>query len=186
MIFLSLITPVENTFLSTIEVDLIRTEVYKHFNETFLHHSISDPVITYYNRTYRRSIINGAEIVSELMKEFLNVIPVSFDHSSFNDQVKCMIMTNVFISIHGAQMSNILFLKPSSGVIEVFNPNFTMPCYENMANMARLHYVAIRNSIIANNTIDEYAWHPYVNADVYVNVKDIRSMVLKLVEKLQF
>ena len=55
-----------------------------------------------------------------------------------------------------------------------------------MANMARLHYVAIRNSIIANNTIDEYAWHPYVNADVYVNVKDIRSMVLKLVEKLQF
>ena len=186
MIFLSLITPVESTFLSTIEVDLIRMEVYKHYDETLFHHSMSVPVVTYYNRTYRRSIVNGAEIVSELKKEFLNVIPVSFDHSSFNDQVKCMIMTNVFISIHGAQMSNILFLKPNSGVIEVFNPNFTMPCYENIANMSRLHYMAIHNSIIVNTTMDEYAWHPYVNADVYVNVKDIRSMVLKLVEKLQF
>lgn len=94
-----------------------------------------------------------------------------------------MMATDVLISIHGAQLSNILFMRPSSGVIEVFNPQFFLPTYQNIAFDSRLQYVAVKNTTIVES--DPTAWHPYVNAKVSVNITNMVDIVEEMVKRLQ-
>lgn len=97
---------------------------------------------------------------------------VKFDGFSFQQQVSIMSQTDLAVSIHGAQLTNIMFIPPGGGVIEIFNPFFKFPNYGYLAEKAELKYVAFRNTTVKEEPIEvrQKWWDPTVNYKVYVMV----------------
>lgn len=183
VLFLPLITSVKGTFVSSREVDLLRASVYRRFNYS-LSPSHSSPTVAYYNRTFRRDIANGNELFLKLKESFSIVKSIDFDGFTFDDQVRTMANLDVLVSIHGAQLSNIVFMKPRSGLIEVFNPFFFLGCYQNIALKAGLNYRSLRDTTIVGSSVNGTSWNPYVNLRVNVSVDVVVNKVKELIALL--
>jgi hypothetical protein len=81
---------------------------------------------------------------------------VNFEKKSFHQQAKIMRSSDIFINVHGAAMTNIVFLKPCSIVIEIFPWSYHSPeYYSGLAKRAGLIY---------------YEWQEhYHNTDLFID-----------------
>ncbi|CAN5545515.1 hypothetical protein BH11BAC3_BH11BAC3_31680 [soil metagenome] len=66
-----------------------------------------------------------------------------FEEMSFWEQRALMLQTSVFLSIHGSNMVNILFLQPGSKVIELMNQEYVNDAYYLLASTIRLPYFSV-------------------------------------------
>ena len=51
--------------------------------------------------------------------------------------------TSVLVSVHGAGLSNMIFMAPGSTVVELISPDRLWPTYRSMADRLGLKYIAI-------------------------------------------
>ena len=61
-----------------------------------------------------------------------------------------MFPIDVMVSVHGAGLTNILFMLPYSGLVEIFPPLFFEPYYRSICRNSDLIYRSIRYSKIVN------------------------------------
>ncbi len=91
------------------------------------------------SRAYSRKIENEAEVV-ELLKSYDFEI-VYFEGMKFEEQVKLMSEVNYFVTSHGANMTNVIWLPQEAQILELLRlegrPNF---CYWSIASSLRLRY----------------------------------------------
>lgn len=168
------------TFMTSNEVDIIRREAYKRYR---LSDYIGTELVTLYNRKYRRTILNMDTLFQALQNASINTMMIDFQGKGFEYQVRTMWTTTVLFSIHGAQLSNIIFLRPNSTLIEVFNPRLNVICYRDIAKMARIQYESIYDTVMEPSSIPTViaGWQPYINVNVYLNVTDAVRIVQKYV-----
>lgn len=94
----------------------------------------NDPLkVTIVARSSNRHIMNLDRVIAMLLKSGLCDVRwlkyhsfVQLETMSFEEQVSLMHHTDVLISSHGAQLTNVMFLSPGSAVIEIM----TAPWYE--------------------------------------------------------
>lgn len=65
---------------------------------------------------------------------------VYFEDLSFAEQVRTMYETDVLVGIHGANMTNLLFMTAGSHVLEMMSPTYVNPSYLSMAQSVDIHY----------------------------------------------
>ena len=127
----------------------IRSAAYKKYtipqNETILKR------ILYISRCCgpKRWTVNEDEVMNALGTLDVPSVMMKFDNISFVTQVRIMANTTVLISIHGAQLTNALFMRPGSSVMEIFNPLLKAPFYYNLCRKAELNYLAYYGTTIA-------------------------------------
>jgi capsular polysaccharide biosynthesis protein len=56
------------------------------------------------------------------------------------EQARLMRETEVFLAVHGANMTNILFLPSTAKVIEIHNKEYSDPCYLRLASCLGLEF----------------------------------------------
>lgn len=107
----------------------------------------------------KRKVINELDLELMLIKRNFEII--SADELSFESQMQLMSETEVLIGLHGAALTNMIFLPSGSKVIEFRNakdPN--SHCYFNLASALQIPYYYTLNeadqedSVIADFTID--------------------------------
>jgi capsular polysaccharide biosynthesis protein len=90
----------------------------------------------------RRKVINEDQIITILKHYGFEII--CFEDYSFSEQVKLMAETKILISIHGAGLTNMMFMKPNTHVVEIRkemdNSNL---CYYSLANACLINYYYI-------------------------------------------
>lgn len=159
-------------FNSTIEADLIRYQAYKDFGLKYSQTSTLSS-ITFVRRIKRRLILNYDGIARELrLKTQFNIITAKMEGLTYKDQVELMASTDIYLSNHGAQLANIIFLRPNSIVIELFHPHLYKPCYSQIAKYARLKYYGVTSNWIRVNLTtcpSGTQQYPYQNCDIWVN-----------------
>ena len=86
-----------------------------------------------------RHIINEVELLNAL-QEYANrnkgveiSVHHDFEASTFADQVALLASIDVLIGPHGAGLTNVLFMKPQSVLIELLPNAWSDPCYRNLA-----------------------------------------------------
>ena len=93
-------------------------------------------------KSWARSVDNENELLPILEKYGIAVI--AFDDLSFWDQVVLMNNSEMFISIHGAGFSNVLFMKEDTLVLELVNKTYADLEYKfpfwKLANACNLKY----------------------------------------------
>ena len=151
------------------------------------------PKKIYLTRAQRgvRCVENEAEIL-EILKEY-NYQAVSFEGLSIWEQVNMMKNATHFISIHGAGLSNLMFLNEGAKVLELINQQYaeleyTFPFWK-LASASELNYYmllcnAINNSnkqisFGKNKSIDEKQF--LVNSNILVDKKQFR-IILDMME----
>ena len=88
-----------------------------------------------------RNIQNALEV--EMMLQRWGFEKVYFEQLSFLEQVQLMHETVVFLGVHGAGMTNMLFLQQKAKVIELLNEEYGDLCYFRLASCLTLPYFCV-------------------------------------------
>ncbi len=88
----------------------------------------------------RRSITNEQDIVND-MKEY-GFETVILEDLSFSDQIRLMSETSFLIGQHGAGLTNIMFMREQSYILELKTDVDSMNhCYFSLASAMKVHYL---------------------------------------------
>ena len=155
----------------------MRSAAYKHC-------AVSLDRATPWQITYISRCCSGARY--GLRSLWNRTIMVKFSGLTFKEQLEIMSATDLLVTIHGAQLTNVIFMHPGGTVVEIFNPLFNTDFYKQMSAMAELHYVAFRKTrIVRMESISERRkwWNPMVNFKTAVDVRALMSVVRPIVRK---
>ena len=83
--------------------------------------------------------------------------------------------------MHGAGLSNIIFLQPGNTVIELIHPLLSVPFYRFLSLYASLNYILIKDVKPLNDSCVELNhWSPYLYYKLDVNVTTIVAAIRNL------
>ena len=88
-----------------------------------------------------RRLLNEEELYPLLLYYDFEI--VYFEEMSFEQQVKIMQGASIVMGVHGANLTNILFMSTGSLVIELLNEQIPNPCYFQLASNLELRYQAL-------------------------------------------
>ena len=88
-----------------------------------------------------RRIANEAAV--DALLEAAGFEKVYFEQLTFLEQVALMSETSVLLGMHGAGMTNMLFLPPGATVIEMLNADYGDPCYFRLASCLGVPYFCV-------------------------------------------
>ena len=130
----------------------MRLLAYRSFGHTIHFHSPSHLKVLFNNRNgQQRGIINNKQLITYIQNYSNVFLQVTNDTSgSFIDQVRSVFSIDLYISIHGAALTHILFMEPLSALIEINPPYFREPYYRNMAFLSRILYYGIFSTYTNN------------------------------------
>lgn len=113
--------------------------------------------ITFLSRnTQYRNVLNEDELIDRLKEnDEYSVQKVNFNrYFPFLKQLEVIRNSDIFIGIHGAGLTHLLFLPPWATVIELYNcedPN----CYFDLARLAGIKYITWKNKKKLQQFMDE-------------------------------
>jgi len=100
--------------------------------------------VTIINRKVNRCFTNISEIKNTLNFYKLPVVDIDFASLSFDDQVRTSKKTKVMFGMHGAGMTNLIFMEKGTTIID-YNPfKDIWNCYEYLAKLFGLNYIIVR------------------------------------------
>jgi capsular polysaccharide biosynthesis protein len=129
--------------------------------------------ITRSNQQLRR-LVNEPDLVPVLQKFGFEIL--YFEGMSFTQQLTLMVETEIFISLHGSNMVNILFMQPGTRVIEMMNQDYLNDAYYLLASSLGLHYYSMPC------TMDDETNSPVTKDRVALNDADVRVDVAQLAQ----
>ena len=141
-----------DSFVSTAEPMLVRLLAYRQFRLALRTQPPSRLSVFFLNRNGgSRGIRNVEEIIEYMQKANGTELNISSNSpATFEDQVRSVAHIDVYVSMHGAAMTNILFMEPLSALIEMNPPKFKEAFYRNMASKANLLFYGIYSTYTEN------------------------------------
>jgi len=117
----------------------------------------------------KRRIVNEAEVTDYLKREGFEV--VFWEKLSFSEQVQVAAQATILIGLHGAGLTNMMFMSPQSTVLELTRTREDNFCYEYLAHAADLQYHSLECESLSESI------HL---ADCRVDVKLLQSKLAEL------
>ncbi len=85
-----------------------------------------------------RKVSNEKEVISFLEKK--GFVSVKMDGLSVFEQARIFNSAKIIIAPHGAALTNLVFCKKGTKVIELFNPDYVNVCFWTIANNINIKY----------------------------------------------
>jgi len=92
-----------------------------------------------------RQLSNEKEILHELKMKFskhsnINFSSNHFEHLSIEEQLNIIVQTDIFVGMHGAGLTHVLFLKSNRALIELTHSGSPSVHFELMASINNVNY----------------------------------------------
>ncbi|RTQ50617.1 glycosyltransferase family 61 protein [Hymenobacter gummosus] len=97
------------------------------------------------NRQQWRHLTNEDEVLAVLARYGFETI--YFEDMNFVEQVRTMYEASIFIGIHGANMTNLLFMTPGTHALEMLSETYINPSYMCMAAAIGVHYSLVPSKL---------------------------------------
>lgn len=107
------------------------------------------------DKASRRKVFNDLEIIERLNR--LNINTLYTEELNWNNQLETFINVELLISIHGAGLTNMLFMKPGSTIIEFRHPKSTKQnCFFALASaLGHKYYYLIGEASNSNEHLSD-------------------------------
>lgn len=126
------------------------------------------------SRAKYRRLINQEEIESFLRQENFSI--VHLEDEPFERQVYLFHQAEVVVASHGAGLTNLLFCKPGTKVLEMLSDAYLNLCYYNLAETMQLVYECL---IIRTQQAKKWDW----DSDFEVELTDLQKQLNVLYNK---
>jgi capsular polysaccharide biosynthesis protein len=124
-------------------------------------------------RQHRRKVANQSELDEMLVAHDFETI--YFEELTLSQQIAVMQETVVLLSMHGANLVNLIFLSPTSKVVELVAEKLHNPAYWRLSAVFSLPYYVLP---CKTTTPEEVSWHS--NSDIIVNIAELEAVLLSL------
>ncbi len=114
----------------------------------------------------KRRIINETEVIRLL--EALDFHVVEFENLAFDQQAALCRDATILIGLHGAGLTNMMFMQPDSLVLELGRQNERNFCFQELAAAFRLRYHRLECKIEGTDALD---------SDFYVNLPEFEHLL---------
>lgn len=132
------------------------------------------------NKALRRKVANEVNLLPILSK--YNFTVVYLEDLTFKEQVELMGQTNILIGLHGAGLTNMLFMNPRNIVMELrVEEDTSNLCYFSLASALQLHYYYQFGKVV-NDQFDTLTAEVIIDPDIFE--KNLIAM-LKQLDSLQ-
>lgn len=119
----------------------------------------------YIRRTGVRRILNEEQLIDLLTKYHFTI--VDLEHKSIFDQIHLFANADVIVGPHGAGLTNLVFSKPGTKVLEIFPPQYVYPYYWLISTFGNLDYhYFIGDYGERDPLLWGHPWHGYDNLTV--------------------
>lgn len=141
-----------DSFVNTYEPLFMKLLAYKHYNIPIrIGKPVKLDVLYLYRNDGKRGIKNAEDLLACIRNYTdVNLIIQENKPMTFDEQVLNVVKKDIYISIHGAAMTHILFMEPFGALIEFNPPNFHEQFYRNMAMKTRLLFYGIYKTFTEN------------------------------------
>lgn len=131
-------------------------------------------------KTRDRRVINEASVVQFL--ESKGFITVYLEECTIAEQAQLFHNAEIVISPHGSGLTNLVFSRPGTRVIELFSPNYVYPCYWYLSNLIGLDY-----AYHLGDTPAGHFWHPLLYPlvrieDMLINLDTLSQLIDRMME----
>ncbi len=127
------------------------------------------------NKSNRRKISNEIELIKVLMKYKFKIVYA--EKLSFLSQVNLFSSAKFLIGLHGAGISNILWMKKNTNLLELKpEKDLYLNCYYNIANLLNINYnylVCKKNNYFKSSK----------NSDYFVNIDSLNKKLKKILNE---
>ena len=156
-----------DTFVDTDEPLFMKQLAYRAFRRHIRLTRPSKLSVLYLDRNSgRRGMNNRDEIVASLENRTDITLTIQPNTPmTFREQVEYVLDADIFVSLHGAAITHILFMEPLGALVEIYPPNFREPFYKNMADKVQLLFYGIYSTF----TDDMEKSMSYVQTDKKIN-----------------
>jgi hypothetical protein len=115
-----------------------------------------------------RKILNEDEIIEFLERSGFQSVTLA--SMTVSEQISLFSAVDVIIAPHGAGLSNIVFCKPETKIIELFSPKYVKPYYWCISNHIPLDYYLLIGAI--DETIEPCSSPEYMN-NFSINIENL-------------
>lgn len=138
------------------------------------------------NKAKHRRVLNEDKVLSFLEKlGFKNLVLESL---SVTEQAKIFAEAKVVVAPHGGGLTNIVFCKPGTKVIEIFSPNYLSLSYWQISNHIGLDYYYLLGQGLAPKLPEDMSYYLQrkdfladLQKDILINIKNLEKL-MKLAE----
>ena len=88
-----------------------------------------------------RSLVHEEEISRKLAQRGFETL--ACEKLLLSEQAKAFASAEVVVGAHGAALTNLVFCRPGTRVIELFSPSYVNPCYRDLCVAADLRHSAV-------------------------------------------
>ena len=117
-----------------------------------------------------RKVSNESEVI-ELLEKY-GFLVVDFEHYSFLEQIEIMSKSDFLVGMHGANLTNMLFMENESVIIEFMNEKVFNPSYYHLSSSINMKYnylsCASTNKILNDS-----------NDDLYIDLDALEELVIR-------
>jgi len=92
-------------------------------------------------KSIRRRILEEGRIIDWLKTQGFEIIDCG--QMSVKDQATAFAHAEMIVAPHGGALTNLLFCRPGTKVVELLSSKYPNPCYRNLCGVAKLPYIGI-------------------------------------------
>jgi capsular polysaccharide biosynthesis protein len=121
---------------------------------------------------YRR-VLNEADVV-DLLEQF-GFEDTKFESMSLREQAAAMASSEVVVAPHGGGLSNLIFCRPATKVIEIFSPELVAGYFWKISAQLGLDYYYLLGKGPASSDDTDYAQRWDAHTDIEVDLDRLRE-----------
>lgn len=122
-----------------------------------------------------RRIINENEVIKFLNK--FGFKSVTLESMSVAEQASLLADAKVVVAPHGSGLTNIVFCRPGTKVIEIFSQNFVYHCYWLVSNLVGLEYYYLIGETFAGVYLNKLLYPSPRIEGIFVNLDSLLKIM---------
>ena len=135
----------------------------------------ADKIYVSRNKSKYRKVINEADVIHLLSNHGFQTI--YFEDYTFSEQIAIAHHAKNMVSLHGANMTNLMFMQPNTNVLEFRKNDIDhVNCYFSLANSLDINYYYQNCNYVINNQTGGNAF------DVTVDIKKLEENILLMLK----
>lgn len=127
------------------------------------------------NKARYRRVLNEEEVIEMLNQHgFVSILPETL---SFQEQVAIFHHAKVIIAPHGSGLTNIIFCRPGTKIVELVSPHYVGHYYWAIGHYLKLQHYFVAGEAFECYPIRQLMYQNPLTEDIWLNLSSLKKML---------